>query len=367
MTGERPTAVSLFSGCGGLDLGIHRAGFDFAFANDLDPLAAESHRANFPHVPFFEGSVAEITPELLASVSDGRAVAGRVHLLVGGPPCPPFSKSRFYRKDKPRGLLDPIGLETITGYLSVLAILEPTAFLLENVPGLAYGVHRDALDHIVQSAAKLGYSVRWKVLNAADYGVPQIRQRVFLVGVRDGSFDWPLATHAEDPADGLFSLRLARWRTAGAAISDLDNEENAGDDGHFAGGKHHHLLKLVPPGQNYLHFTAERGHQEPMFRWRSRYWSFLLKLSPDMPSWTIQAKRSNNMGPFHWRNRILRISEIKRLQTFPDDWVLAGKVEQQWRQVGNAVPPLLAESLGSALRTAIATAPLEQPSMAEVG
>jgi DNA (cytosine-5)-methyltransferase 1 len=86
-----------------------------------------------------------------------------------------------------------------------------------------------------------------------------------------------------------------------------------------------------------------------MFRWRSRYWSFLLKLSRDLPSWTIQARRSNNMGPFHWRNRILRISEIKRLQTFPDDWHLAGTIEKQWRQVGNAVPPQLAEVLGRAL------------------
>jgi DNA (cytosine-5)-methyltransferase 1 len=75
----------------------------------------------------------------------------------------------------------------------------------------------------------------------------------------------------------------------------------------------------------------------------------LLKLSPDMPSWTIQARRSNNMGPFHWRNRILRIDEIKRLQTFPDGWVLAGTLEQQWRQIGNAVPPLLAECVGRAL------------------
>jgi DNA (cytosine-5)-methyltransferase 1 len=105
----------------------------------------------------------------------------------------------------------------------------------------------------------------------------------------------------------------------------------------------------VPPGENYLHFTKERGHPSPKFRWRSRYWSFLLKLSPTMPSWTIQARRSNNMGPLHWRNRILRIAEVKRLQTFPDSWFLSGTVEQQWRQVGNAVPPLLAERVARAV------------------
>src|SRR5206468_5843306 len=138
-------------------------------------------------------------------------------------------------------------------------------------------------------------------------------------------------------------------RTAGEAIGDLDTEERADDAGHFAGGKHHDLLEQIPPGDNYLFFTRERGHQKPRFRWRSRYWSFLLKLSPDLPSWTIQARRSNNMGPLHWRNRILRIEEIKRLQAFPDNWHLAGTVEQQWRQIGNAMPPLLARHLGAAI------------------
>jgi DNA (cytosine-5)-methyltransferase 1 len=133
-------------------------------------------------------------------------------------------------------------------------------------------------------------------------------------------------------------------------LRDLDTEENADDSGHFAGGQAHELLRGIPPGDNYLFYTKERGHPEPCFKWRSRYWSYLLKLSPDMPSWTIQARRSNNMGPFHWRNRILRMSEIKRLQTFPDKFQLSGTVEQQWRQIGNAVPPLLAQRFGEAIK-----------------
>ncbi|WP_315899132.1 DNA cytosine methyltransferase [Xanthomonas citri] len=100
-------------------------------------------------------------------------------------------------------------------------------------------------------------------------------------------------------------------------------------------------------------FTEERGHVEPQFKWRSRYWSFLLKLSKDLPSWTIQARRSNNMGPFHWRSRILRISEIKRLQTFPDNYHFSGSIEKQWRQIGNAVPPLVAEVFGKAIFNSI--------------
>ena len=95
------------------------------------------------------------------------------------------------------------------------------------------------------------------------------------------------------------------------------------------------------PGDKYLYFTAKRGHPSPLSESRKRYWSFLLKLSPELPSWTIQARRSNNMGPFHWRNRILRIEEVKRRQAFPDDLYWSGLTEDQWRQVGNAVPPLL--------------------------
>ena len=132
-----------------------------------------------------------------------------------------------------------------------------------------------------------------------------------------------------------------------------DCKENACDDGHKAGGKHYDLLKQIPPGDNYLFFTSKKGHPDPQFEWRSRYWSFLLKLSPNLPSWTIQARRSNNMGPFHWRNRILRISEVKRLQTIPDNWELSGTIESQWRQIGNAVPCELAYNLGLQLKKSI--------------
>lgn len=351
-----PRCVSLFSGCGGLDLGLHNAGFDILLANDNDPRCAASHRANFPDTPFYEGSVADLDGQRVSELTHGGADHG-VDLLAGGPPCPPFSKSRFYRKDMPRALADPVGEETIGGYLKLLHELRPATFLLENVHGLAYKVHGEALHSIRRQAEDLGYACDWRVLNAADYGVPQIRQRLFVVGSLHGSFPWPEPTHIDPEKRGMLDTHLSRWRTTGEVLSDLDTEENGADEGHFAGGKHHDLLCKVPPGDNYLYFTAERGHPSPKFKWRSRYWSFLLKLSPDKPSWTIQARRSNNMGPFHWRNRILRIQEVKRLQTLPDHWVLEGTVEQQWRQVGNAVPPRLAERLGLALRSVIPSTP----------
>ena len=108
-------------------------------------------------------------------------------------------------------------------------------------------------------------------------------------------------------------------------------------------------MKIIPPGDNYLFFTEKRGCQKPLFKWKSRYWTFLLKLSPNRPSWTIQASFSNNQGPFHWRNRFLRIEEIKRIQTIDDDYIICGDFKEQWRQIGNAVPSLIAELIAKEL------------------
>jgi DNA (cytosine-5)-methyltransferase 1 len=342
--------VSLFSGCGGLDLGLERAGFSIILAVDSWNRAAESHAINRPNTPFFHGSVTDLTGPLMKKLSLGETAQG-VDLLAGGPPCPPYSKSRFYRKSKPRGLNDAVGEETLAGYLKVLRLLKPRAFLLENVAGMAYKVQDQALKLVEATADELGYRHVWRIVNAANYGVPQIRERFFMIGMRKGTFEFPSQTHTcGDTRDRLRGNgALPSWRTAGEFIKDLDTDENADDTGHFAGGKYNYLLKKIPPGDNYLFFTAKRGHKKPVFGWRKRFWSFLLKLSPDMPSWTIQARRSNNMGPFHWRNRILRIEEVKRLQTFPDDWLLAGRLEEQWRQIGNAVPPLVAYHLGKAI------------------
>ena len=332
------SCVSLFSGCGGLDYGLQRAGFSIVAATDIDQNCQKSHAINFPEAKFIKAGARELTDDVLREMTRGYKT---IDLVAGGPPCPPFSKSRFYRKEKPRALDDPNGRETFDAYLRTLRVIQPRAFILENVKGLSYKVHADALTEFSEEAANLGFVVNMAVLNAADFGVPQNRERCFVVGLRGAQFEFPVPTHSRDGVSGT-----TLWQTAGDAIGDLDTPDTWGDDGHRAGGRHHDLLKLVPPGQNYLYFTEKRGHPEPIFKWRSRYWSFLLKLSPDLPSWTIQARRSNNMGPFHWRNRILRVPEIKRLQTFPDHFALEGRVEEQWRQIGNAVPPVLAEAVG---------------------
>lgn len=337
---KKPTVVSLYAGCGGIDAGFTKAGFNVVFATDIWETACQSIQANSPHTQIVCNDIQNVDfTEILSSY-------GPIDCLTGGPPCPPFSKSRFYRTEKKRGIDDENGFITLNEYFRALAILKPRVFLFENVHGFVYKPHSDALEYLQQQSALLDYQLSFKVVNAADYGVPQTRERFICVGTAKDmpQFNFPEPTHAEKAV-----LNRQPWVTCGDVLNDIDFDLPE-DSKMQAGSKHKDLLKLVPPGDNYLYFTKERGYPDPIFEWRSRYWSFLLKLSPDRPSWTIQASQSNNMGPFHWKNRFLRIQEIKRIQTFSDDYVLAGTFKDQWRQIGNAVPPELAHAFAEAIK-----------------
>jgi DNA (cytosine-5)-methyltransferase 1 len=222
---------------------------------------------------------------------------------------------------------------------------------MENVYGLAYrNQNRPVLNRFLAGVRAAGYAVDYQILLAADFGVPQLRQRMFCVGVRHDlldippdfwRFNWPVPTHSgpHETRTG-WDESLRPHVTAGEALTGLaddlpEPEENV--DGTYA-----EELRAVPPGDNYLFWTAERGHPAPRFKWRSRYWSFLLKLSPDRPSPTIQGQPGPWVGPFHWESRRLRVAELKRLMTFPDDFVVLGSRRDQQLQLGNAVPPQLA-------------------------
>lgn len=133
--------------------------------------------------------------------------------------------------------------------------------------------------------------------------------------------------------------------TAGQALEGLVTEPEAGE---AVNGKYGHLLPAIPPGDNYLFYTERRGHPDPQFNWRSKYWSFLLKLSPGKPSPTIQAQPGPYIGPFHWENRRLRLGELKRLFTYPDNFDFVGSRSSVQAQAGNSVPPQLAEKVISA-------------------
>ncbi|MDH3976045.1 MAG: DNA cytosine methyltransferase [Deltaproteobacteria bacterium] len=349
---KKNAIISLFSGCGGLDIGFHRKGFYSEVCIESNPIMCESLQANKVANNIICDEIQNITNHQLEKVTQLKE--NDVDLVLGGPPCPAFSKSRFYRKEMTHGT-DDHSFQTIEEYFRIVKHYKPKTFVFENVHTFAAKRQKGALDYVLKTGRDLGYKVKFQILNAADYGVPQKRQRIIIVGTLAGyEFNFPLPTHRNPDEFTLINQHLPVWKTAGEAIMDLDiDAHDANLPMHFAGGKDHHLLHDIPPGENYLFYTEKRGHKNPKFKWRSRYWSFLLKLSPDLPSWTIQARRSNNMGPFHWKNRILTIAEIKRLQTFQDDYFLAGSIENQWRQIGNAVPPLLAECIAHELKNTL--------------
>ena len=340
MTESRGVAISLFSGAGGLDLGAERAGYHVRAAVEYDRDAALTMEKNFPELaaPVIQADILD-TPTRDILRAAGLKGRERPELLIGGPPCTPFSKSGFWLEWKRQGL-DP-DASLLQAYTRVLAEAKPRAFVLENVYALTYNnkASRPAFTRLLKELHEAGYEFNHRVLNAADYGVPQARPRLFIVGVRRGGKvpELPEPTHGgswERRATGNIEQPHV---TAGEALAGLvtDPEPVRGSWGH--------LLPGIPPGDNYLHYTAERGHPNPQFKWRSRYWSFLLKLDPNKPAPTIQAQPGPNVGPFHWESRRLRVAEVKRLFTFPDEFELVGSRNRVQAQLGNSVPPLLAQ------------------------
>lgn len=339
-------AISLFAGVGGLDLGASRAGFDIRAAVEYERDSAASLRANhFPdnHDAVFERSIVGLpTGEILERAG---LKVGEAALVVGGPPCTPFSKSGYWLEYKRTGN-DP-NASLLDEFARVAVEARPRAVLMENVWSLAYQNHNTVpLERLTSRLEEAGYRLRWDVLNAADYGVPQLRKRLILYGtLRDEPPELPAPTHSGwTETKRKFDASRTPYVTSRDAIGDLANRDDLAEPDESVNGQYGKLLPAIPPGENYLFYTEKRGHPEPLFRWRSRYWTFLLKLDPERPSTTIQSQPGPYVGPFHWDSRRLRLLETKRLQTFPDDYEVVAKGRRSWQhQLGNAVPPLLAE------------------------
>jgi DNA (cytosine-5)-methyltransferase 1 len=353
-------AISLFTGVGGLDFGFEAAGFETAVAVEIDAVCCRTLRLNRPW-SLIEADIHVVSSEALLKAAKLRK--RQADVVIGGPPCQPFSKSGYWARGDALRLEDPRA-DTLCAYLRVLRDTQPKAFLLENVYGLAYQGKSEGLERILagirQINAETGNTYRpvWQVIDAASYGVPQHRERVFVVAARDGTeFKFPPITHGE-PGDLLGELEP--HRTTWDALGDLPARPN--DPGLNMTGKWADLLPSIPEGENYLWHTA-RGGGMPLFGWRRRYWSFLLKLAKDRPSWTIQAQPGPATGPFHWSNRRLSAQELCRLQTFPDGLVFdCGRNDVQ-RMLGNAVPSLVAEVIAREIRRQLLGKPIEKRSL----
>lgn len=342
--------ADLFSGCGGLSKGFLDAGFDVVLGVDNDNHSLETFKANH------DGS--EI---LNADLFDGKtikkikdSVGGRIDVLVGGPPCQGFSLTGTRNFDDKRNRL-------YLSFIEAVKELKPKAFLIENVPGLVRLYEGKIKDEIIKRLTDMGYNVEWKILCAADYGVPQMRTRVVFVGLQKkyGKFVFPEPTNrpggyvtCQDALSDLPALdkdlgsEESKYEKAPTTSYQKKMRRNSKTLRNHVATKHTEMVKsvisLVPEGGNYKDLPPGVGTSRTFNEAWTRYHS-------KKPSKTIDTGHRNH---FHYKhNRIPTVRENARLQSFPDDFVFSGTRTQQNRQVGNAVPPVMGYHLGKQIMT----------------
>lgn len=329
--------MSFFTGAGGLDIGFEQAGFETVYATDLDAASCNTLLLN---VGTFLSKNMKVQRVDIRTI-DPSTLPGDIDLIVGGPPCQSFSASGR-RAGGAAGRLDQRG-HLFESYCRIVGKVRPKAFVFENVRGILGTNKGSDWKAIVSAFGQLGYKLSYRILDALDYGAPQQRERMFLVGHElDGEFLFPEPTHGPD--SGFKSAHV----TAGEALSGISETEDLSQL-KLSGGKYSHLLPLVPPGQNYLFFTAKRGYQNPIFAYRSRFSDFLYKASPDAPIKTLIASPGKYTGPLHWDNRYFSVREYMRLQGFPDGYQFSGSREDAIRQIGNSVSPKIAYQIALAV------------------
>ena len=353
---QRPLrCLDLFCGAGGLSCGLHEAGLETVLGIDFDAAAIRTFNAN--HIG--KGIVADI--ETCSSEDIGLLCGGFVDLVVGGPPCQGFSLSGHRAEDDKRNRL-------YKSFVRIVHDLKPEGFVLENVPGLVSLFGGRARERIVREFSELGYHVQYQILRASDYGVPQHRRRVVFVGFRHCHFAFPPPTHFENPETGQMKMvscaealddlpRLSDPAHLGEAVQPyakaasndyqrLMREHSTNVLNHVA-ARHsdfvRKMIALVPPGKNYKSLPdGIRAEKNFHVAWT--------RFPKDAPSPTIDTGHRHH---FHYREcRVPTVRECARLQSFPDDFTFFGNKTQQFRQVGNAVPPLMAKAIGLALRKA---------------
>lgn len=320
------TVVSLFSGGGGLDLGLAFAGYRTCYAGDLEPPHVETIAHNFTDAVAEAEDIRRLTGDHIKAV----AQLGSVDLLAGGPPCQAFSiLGRRNSFDDPRGQL-------VYEYARLVVELQPEAFVFENVPGLLTVNGGDDWHALLQYFNEAtGYDLRHHILNAADYGVPQIRRRVFIVGFRqpDVTFSFPQPTHSNP--ETLNGQTMPTWLPARWALESVDGLPNQRIRTH--GERVHNRYSLVAPGDRDRADHTDRIH-------------------PDRPSGTVLVGSKAGGGrPFIHPDtpRHITVREAARLQSFPDWYEFRGTNTWQYRAVGNAVPPLLARAVGEQIAHAV--------------
>jgi hypothetical protein len=336
----KPNVIDLFCGAGGLSLGFEKAGCNVILGIDTDVKALETFELNHQNAKSICGDITQISYK-----EDIKPIIGNkgIDVIIGGPPCQGMSLSGLRKIDDPRNKL-------YLSYIRLVDEIRPKAFVIENVPGLVGLFGGKIKDNIIKKFSDMGYKIQYKILCAADYGVPQMRKRVFFVGYREGKFEYPIenkkyiscemALSDLPPLETSFGSEKMMYETeAQNDYQKLMRLKSKYVYNHVA-AKHSekvkHIISLVPAGGNYKDLPEELKN--------SRNFHVAWTRFPDnKPAPTIDTGHRHH---FHYKyNRVPTVRECARIQSFPDNFIFLGSKTQQFRQVGNAVPPLMAEAI----------------------
>ena len=334
--------LDLFCGAGGLSYGFQEAGFNICLGIDNDEKALETFRLNHHNSKTICGDITKISYE-----KDIRPLVGdkKIDVIIGGPPCQGMSLSGFRKLDDPRNKL-------YLSYIRLVSEIKPKAFVIENVPGLVSLFKGQIKDSIIEKFQKMGYSIQFQILCAADYGVPQKRRRVIFVGTRDKGMHFEFPKKHKDvitckmALSDLPPLVDTLGEEEMSYISEPQNEYQKLMRIHSQKVYNHiaanhtdrvkHIISLVPAGGNYKDLPEE-------YQKTRNFHVAWTRFPDDKPAPTIDTGHRHH---FHYKyNRVPTVRECARIQSFPDDFIFLGNKTQQFRQVGNAVPPLMAKEI----------------------
>lgn len=361
--------VSLFTGAGGLDIGLEAAGFETAVCVEINPDCRETLRYNRPGWKIFEDGTKRIPGDIRAIKTGelldfGHISRGELSLVVGGAPCQPFSNI-----GKKRGKNDPINGDLFLEFVRIVKGLLPKAFIFENVSGITHAKHADVINYMRSKFEELGYGVSCTILNAADYGVAQKRERFFLLGlsgIENPAF--PLPTHYKNREawkqftynfDKIPETTPQKWRTLGDVLHSIPKNASKRNDYILMNISDvvQNRMKHIKPGQNFKALPMKLRPE----CWKSgkhQGHDTFGRPKLDEPSVTIRTSAYNpSKGKYihPTENRGLSSIEMAAIQSFPKDWIFkyaSGKnitLVSVGKQIGNAVPPLLAKAIGQAI------------------
>ena len=337
---KKYNVIDLFCGAGGLSCGFQHAGYNILLGVDNDRKALDTFEFNHKGAKAICGDITQISYEKDIKPLIGKA---SVDVIIGGPPCQGMSLSGPRKLDDPRNSL-------YLSYIRLVDEIRPKAFVIENVPGLVGLFGGRIKDSIIEKFTDMGYKIQYKILCSADYGVPQMRRRVVFVGYLDGEFRYPTENKnyiscemaLSDLPPLIDSIGVEDVPYATPAQNAYQKRMRLNSElvhNHIAANhseKVQRIIALVPAGGNYKDLPDE-------FRNTRNFHVAWTRFPDNAPAPTIDTGHRHH---FHYKyNRVPTVRECARIQSFPDDFVFFGNKTQQFRQVGNAVPPLMAEAI----------------------